>query len=337
MRDDNVLWPIPAAPNHEGKLPVGTYSVGFCQKGWFLTETTDFKIEGKIYGDPTKNAERFLNTYDRRPNSTGVLLTGEKGSGKTLLGKMLSQKAAERGMSTLLVNNQYAGESFNLFIQSINEPCLVLFDEFEKNYDDQHQQMLLTLLDGTAVTKKLFVITTNEKGRVNQYMQNRPGRIFYVVEYSGLTEAFIREYCEDTLQAKEHISTICRLASLFETFNFDMLKALVEEMNRYGETPHEALQLLNIKPLYVSRIEHDVTVTVAGRVIPEAQFNPSSWSGSPLHHREIGFTVSLVPYSQLSHDDDDDNDSDGGGPQSMIPNDLNHFRLRANLAALDWI
>jgi hypothetical protein len=47
---------------------------------------------------------------------------------------------------------------------------------------------------------------------------------------------------------KEHINKICEISGLFGEFNFDLLKALVEEMNRYNETPQEALEMLNAKP-----------------------------------------------------------------------------------------
>jgi hypothetical protein len=83
-------------------------------------------------------------------------------------------------------------------------------------------------------------------------MMNRPGRIFYSIDFKGLEVAFIREYCEDRLNNKEYIDKICEISGLFGEFNFDLLKALVEEMNRYNETPQEALEMLNAKPQHGS-------------------------------------------------------------------------------------
>ncbi|HRZ82907.1 MAG TPA: hypothetical protein P5069_10620, partial [Candidatus Hydrogenedentes bacterium] len=45
-------------------------------------------------------------------------------------------------------------EAFNTFMQAIEQPLVVLFDEFEKVYDDQEQQALLTLLDGVYPSNK---------------------------------------------------------------------------------------------------------------------------------------------------------------------------------------
>ena len=41
---------------------------------------------------------------------------------------------------------------------------------------------------------------------------------------------------------------ILKLADAFPTFNFDMMQALVEELNRYNETVEETLKMMNIFP-----------------------------------------------------------------------------------------
>jgi hypothetical protein len=38
------------------------------------------------------------------------------------------------GVSTIVMNEPWSGERFNAFIQSIRQPCIMLFDEFEKVY-----------------------------------------------------------------------------------------------------------------------------------------------------------------------------------------------------------
>lgn len=249
----------------------------------YLEQIDPFEFTGKIYGDTMKRAERILYAFEDRPSTTGVMLTGEKGSGKTLLAKMLSIKGYEKGYPTIVINQPWCGEAFNAFIQSIEQPVVVVFDEFEKVYDEQEQAMMLTLLDGVYPTKKLFVLTCNDKWRVNQHMRNRPGRIFYSLEYKGLEENFIREYCEDTLKAKEHIDRIVGIAGTFDQFNFDMLKALVEEMNRFGETPQEAMTMLNAKPEYSNNSRYSIKLMVNGEEIGETNFDEREWEGNPLN------------------------------------------------------
>ena len=137
-------------------------------------------------------------------------------------------------------------------------------------YDEKkHQDLLLTLLDGVFPTKKLFVLTTNDRHGVNSKMLNRPGRIFYSIEYKGLSEGFIREYCVDNLKRKADTNGVAAYAKLFEHFNFDMLKALVEEMNRYKETARQASSMMNMKVESWQRMM-DVEVMANGKPIPHS-------------------------------------------------------------------
>ena len=85
---------------------------------------------------------------------------------------------------------------------------MVLFDEFEKVYDSDEQEEMLTLLDGVFPSKKLFVLTCNDKWRVNQHMRNRPGRIFYMLDFTGLDEDFVVEYCHDNLKNLANIDGV---------------------------------------------------------------------------------------------------------------------------------
>jgi hypothetical protein len=265
-------------------LPAGNYTVKFDKMAncFYLEQIDSFEIRGKIYGDTLRNTERILNTFHDRTASTGVMLNGEKGSGKTLLAKMLSVKGAERGVPTIVINEPWCGEGFNSFLQMIEQPTVILFDEFEKVYDRDDQEKMLTLLDGVYPSKKLFVITCNDKWRVNEHMRNRPGRIYYMMDFKGLEQDFIIEYCEDNLKAKEYIDSVCRIATMFDQFNFDMLKALVEEMNRYDETPQQAMRMLNAKPEFSSESRYKVTLQPKGLDIPEDYLDQTEWHGNPL-------------------------------------------------------
>lgn len=266
-------------------LPAGNYVIKKNEMTGtlFLEEIDRFEIRGKVYGDTTKRAERILHTFNDRPAATGVMLNGEKGSGKTLLAKMLSVKGYEQDIPTIVINQPWCGDKFNAFIQSIEQPVIVVFDEFEKVYDEQEQEAMLTLLDGVYPSKKLFVLTCNDKWRVNSHMRNRPGRVFYNLEYKGLDADFIREYCQDNLKAKEHIEKIVGIAGTFDQFNFDMLKAVVEEMNRFGETPQEAMTMLNAKPEYSSSSRYKVKLVVDGEEVKETTLEEKEWEGNPLN------------------------------------------------------
>lgn len=268
------------------ELPIGTYAVKLDMKrGYYLDRIASFTSpKGKVYGHTPRHAERIWSTFEQRPHQTGVLLSGEAGSGKTMLAKELSLMGLAKGVSTLVINQALYGEDFNTFIASIDQPLVVIFDEFEKVYDRDDQEKMLTLLDGLYASKRLFILTCNDKYRINTHMLNRPGRLFYHLEYTGLDQTFIEEYCNDNLEDTTHTPVIMSIAAVFPKFNFDMLKAIVEEVNRYGDTPHQALEMLNAKP----NTEHAQTFQVRvtdkdGKTLD----TDKTWTGAPLDSQGI--------------------------------------------------
>lgn len=284
-KSGNTYWiHDPKSMDIYKKLPAGVYLLKLSIMGFYLEIMDNFDLPGKVYGGVPKESKRILATYlDRasRGSSTGVLLTGERGSGKTMLAKKISLDAQEQDIPTIVINEKYTGDQFNTFMQDIAQPCVILFDEYEKVYDEEAQQALLTLLDGTVKTTKLFILTSNDKWKINAHMQNRPGRIFYLKEYSGIEMSFIEEYCKDNLKPElhRHIAAVCQFTTMFYAFNFDMLKAVIEEMNRYDEAPAEALAMLNAKPGFSQTdVDYDCLVTTVGGT----KINETSWSGNPL-------------------------------------------------------
>lgn len=235
-------------------IPTGTYMVKHDKLSdrFYLESVDDFVPPEKIYGDYKEKSKRIINTFKDRGKNTGVMMIGEKGSGKSLLAKMIAVDASKYSIPTLIVASPYTNDTFVSFIMQIDHPVAILFDEFDKNYDKPQQSKILSLLDGTSSNSILFLFTGNERASLNYYINNRPGRIYYWIEFDNLEENFVKEYCEFNLNNKQHIDKLVQTLKVIDKINFDMLQALVEEMNRYNESPVEALKMLNIKPGYQS-------------------------------------------------------------------------------------
>lgn len=240
------------------KIPTGTYIVEEDPhtSELFLSPMSGFTYSGKIYGSVMPTVERIARTYQDRNNNLGVLLSGIKGSGKSLTIKLLSQKMTETlGIPTIVVSRSFNSNALSRFLYSIDMPCVVFFDEFDKNFscssgrssnDNEAQNGLLDLLDGVLASQKLFIFCANNKMAINEYMMHRPGRIFYHFKYESLSDDIISEYLDDTLKNPERKREIMVYCKFIPQLTFDVLKAIVEETNRYDEPIHKFIDFMNV-------------------------------------------------------------------------------------------
>jgi hypothetical protein len=245
-------------------LPVGNYTV--CQnpltKEYFLEESEGFTLPRKLYGKTRRHGDRILETFRSRSRDeqVGVFLSGTKGSGKTLLAKYVAKTS---GLPTIIVNTPFSDERFMRTIQGIEQPAVIIFDEFEKMYDKDAQESILTLFDGVFTARnKVMIITCNDKYSVRDFFHNRPGRLRYAISFTGLTAEFIEEYCGDMLKDDSYLDKILGVSGICDEFNFDMLQTLVDELNRYGGDFNDSLEILNVKP-FNSGVGGKWVITVA--------------------------------------------------------------------------
>jgi len=247
--NSNGNWRIQPRPNpnFSESLPPGNYTIHLTKEGPLLVETPAFSLPSRFYGNIPRLASRILNTFKLRSQSTGCLFLGEKGSGKSLLAKLIATVGVKQDMPCLILNQALPTDLIALILQNITQPCTILLDEFEKTWPKENQNEILTVLDGLYSSRKLFLFTANNRFAINEHLINRPGRIFYNLLFSGLDKDAIREYCETNLKDKTQTDSVCECSNIFEHFNFDMLKALVEEMNRYNEPASTCLDFLNIQ------------------------------------------------------------------------------------------
>ena len=285
------------------KLPGGNYSIEETPKGVFFRRVKSFTVPPRIYGSANDLTERFLKTYFSRPKGTGIHLNGQPGSGKTLQAHLICIAMERLGHPTLIVNSPMKGDGFNKLLQRIHQPCVVLMDEFEKTYDmETDQPFLLTLLDGTYPSHKLFLLTSNNETSVLSHLYDRPGRIFYSLKYRGLSSDVVKEYCEDVLIDKTQTDSVLLLSTMFKHFTMDMLTGLVEEMNRYGESAGRASALMNLIPDFAPGGKYTCEITS-----PAVTYKGNGYAyDSPLFS---GRTIELIEVGTSN------TQSLGGGPK----------------------
>lgn len=241
------------------KLKPAVYSVGFdMMAGYYLNKVGDkLNTPTKVYGNVSKRVEKILTSYEAANSSFGVLMSGDKGSGKTMTSSIVANHAIEQfNLPVILVEGSFDAESLASFIKKIGE-CVLFFDEFGKRFKDESgdQSELLGLMDGTGSTKRLVMLTENEKHDINRYMLNRPGRIHYHFEYGKLDEDTITELCAEHNIPEEVVSKILLRREMSYEFSFDVLQALVYEYKLYGGDVDELAKDLNIETTHKVRAD----------------------------------------------------------------------------------
>ena len=236
------------------KLPAQCYTVRCSQmSGFYLEKHADINVnEDKIYGCHLEKIDKVLRNFNAFKRNLGVILSGDKGIGKSLFAKLLAVKAIEQGLPLIIVDSFIPGIAS--YIESIEQEVVVLFDEFDKTFgnirsaenETEAQSSMLTLFDGLAQGKKLFVITCNELRKVSDYLVNRPGRFHYHFRFEYPTDAEIEEYLKDKIET-EYYDEIPKVISFSKKvqINYDCLRAIAFELST-GIPFETAIKDLNI-------------------------------------------------------------------------------------------
>jgi len=234
-------------------LPAKTYTVRFAQmSGFYLEERTDLTVKEKVYGVHTEKADKVLKSFTLFERNMGVILSGDKGIGKSLFARCLCARAVANGYPVIIIDQFIPGIA--AYIESIDQEVVFLFDEFDKTFGDirageneaNPQSRLLSLFDGTSDGKKLFIITCNSLHRLNDYLVNRPGRFHYHFRFDYPNPEEILAYLTDKLGSQyraeiEKVIVFSKKVSL----NYDCLRAIAFELS-LGEPFEAIIQDLNI-------------------------------------------------------------------------------------------
>lgn len=192
----------------------------------YFEEDGLLSLPAKVY--TTKSDDVFIkrvNTYFQKTSklSTGVMLSGIKGTGKTVMAKVIAKNS---NLPIIVVDEDYPTGRINDFFRKFETPVTIIFDEVDKHWDTED---LLGWLDGVQTNaKKLVLFTCNNEDRVNDYLKDRCSRVRYIRHFEANDNArFLREILRDKGIAEDKIEdTYTFIVNNFGLLSIDNILSL---------------------------------------------------------------------------------------------------------------
>ena len=231
--------------------------------GAYLEEDGSLNLPNKVYlTEDDKTFVHRVNSYFQKTTklSTGVMLSGVKGTGKTVMAKVIANNSK---LPVIVVDEDFPTGRINDFFRKFEHPVAVIFDEVDKHWDTED---LLGWLDGVQTNaKKLVLFTCNNEDRVNQYLKDRCSRIRYVRHFEPSDNArFLKEIMRDKGIAESDINpTYDFIVKNFNLLSIDNILAFLDEKLMFGSDLSNAdiLKDMNISTKDNEIIEETKTET----------------------------------------------------------------------------
>lgn len=209
-----------------------------------LEESGSLSLPSKVYC--TARDERFIdkviNSYNLSENGfTGVMLAGLKGSGKTVMAKMIANKS---GLPIINIDKSIRPYILRNLVEKFGDTSVCfLFDELDKVLEDYDDSVLLQVLDGSDTKgKHMILFTCNDDNEISEYLIDRCSRIRYWRKFDEMSPSLIMEVLNDKLNDKKEVKSLTDfIKDNFEVCSFDNIVSFVKEANDYPTTTFEEL------------------------------------------------------------------------------------------------
>ena len=233
LKRDNSYQRVEGNFSTVKQIPIGIYNIEISMTGWYLDRYADkFTFDYKMYGLQTEFCKHVIKTYENTTGNFGIMLTGTKGTGKTVTAKTL---ANDFNLPIIIVKDMGdQNQDMIEFIGKFNFDCVLFFDEFEKNFREA-DSTVLQIMDGVynSMYRKIFLLTSNEMN-INENLIGRPSRLRYVRKFGNLELRTVEEYLDDNLHVPEARQELIDYIDTLTISTIDILKTIVNEVNIHG-------------------------------------------------------------------------------------------------------
>ena len=242
---DNII-PIPSGNNYTLKAGKVYELHNTAMDEPCLSEIDQFIFPEDYYLSESdeKFMDKVINTYNKTDKlTTGVLFSGLKGSGKTLMAK---KTAVKSNLPIIVINGVVRPNDIESFFSQVSDDVCIIMDELDKNW---YLPALLGFFDGVKQTcKKLILCTANEEKDIDKYLNDRCSRIRYKRTFKSISKNIAKTVLMkyfDTEEAADGAAEFC--CSAMSVVSYDNIVVFGEEYkNNPDSSFDEILNDLNI-------------------------------------------------------------------------------------------
>ena len=265
----------------------------------YLEENGDFNLPEKIYHseEDAEFTKRVLTYFHHtKKQTTGVLLNGVKGTGKTVMAKKI---AIDSKLPVIIPDASFPTSKLFEFAKQFRTEVVFFLDEIEKTINTEK---ILTFLDGVeATSKKLVLMTSNTIRNLDENLFDRPSRIRYYRTFDNNNNVqFIKDILKDkNLFTEEEIDYIYDFINdNFTTVSIDNIMSIIEEITIFSIDTNGRLKKEELGALLpnLNIVKKDSKEITSSPITATFDFS--------------GSTLKLSDLFEEEDDDEEDNDED---------------------------
>ncbi len=235
IKEGNCIVPKPNGLDYD-LVPKKVYNLMYNEYTGvsYFEEDGSLNLPSKVYSteDDDRFVKRVITYYNNTDKlSTGVMLSGIKGTGKTVLAKVI---ARDSGLPVIVVNENYPTRRINDFFKKFSTPVCVIFDEVDKNWNTE---FLLGWLDGVQTNaKKLVLFTCNDDNIVSTYLKDRCSRVRYLRKFAADENTkFLKSIIADKGIDDKNDEIYKFITSSFNLLSMDNILSFLDEKMLFPE------------------------------------------------------------------------------------------------------
>ena len=220
------------------ELPYGVYGVNMqAMSGelYLTKQKPEFLMPEDFYDVKGKEFQYVKDVAKASTGNLGIILNGVKGTGKTIF----AEKLCNELQIPVLIMESWGEKNLSVLKQISDIPydLVLFFDEFEKKFSEEDQQMLLSVIDGVYNTnyRRIFILTTNE-ANIDPNMLGRLHRFAYRLDFGYITDKeVIKDYFSKRINlADEQLHWLIGYMQSKINNTIDTFSKIVEEINLVG-------------------------------------------------------------------------------------------------------